>query len=33
MPVETFIQASERSMLSYVLKPPAEQASHAFRVN
>ncbi len=33
MPVETFIQASERSMLSYLLKPLADQASRAFREN
>jgi hypothetical protein len=33
MPVETFIQASERSMLSCLLKPLVDQASRAFREN
>ena len=33
MPVETFIQAAERSMLSYLLKPLVDQASRAFREN
>ncbi len=33
MPVEAFISTSERSMLSYLLKPLTDQASRAFREN
>ncbi|PNU05641.1 HlyD family type I secretion periplasmic adaptor subunit [Novosphingobium guangzhouense] len=31
MPVETFIQTNERTMLSYILKPLADQLARAFR--
>ncbi len=31
MPVEAFIRTTERSMLSYILKPLVDQASRAFR--
>jgi HlyD family secretion protein len=33
MPVEAFIRTTERSMLSYMLKPLTDQASRAFREN
>jgi HlyD family secretion protein len=33
MPVEAFIRPTERSMLSYMLKPLTDQASRAFREN
>lgn len=33
MPVEAFIRTTERSMLSYLLKPLTDQASRAFREN
>lgn len=33
MPVEAFIATADRSMLSYLLKPLADQASRAFREN
>ena len=33
MPVEAFISTSERSILSYLLKPLTDQASRAFREN
>jgi HlyD family secretion protein len=33
MPVEAFISTSQRSMLSYLLKPLTDQASRAFREN
>ena len=31
MPVEVFIRTSERTMLSYLMKPLADQAHRAFR--
>lgn len=33
MPVEVFIQTSERSLLSYITKPLRDQFSRAFREN
>jgi HlyD family secretion protein len=33
MPVETFIQTGERSLLSYLTKPLRDQFSRAFREN
>jgi len=33
LPVEAFISTSERSMLSYLLKPLTDHASRAFREN
>ena len=33
MPVETFVQTGQRTVLSYLMRPLADQVQHAFREN